>query len=90
MRPVVEGPRKKPTAVFAMCVTRYTPTSRDFLNSKPSKKKKNVSGSEVLKRDESSVLCRPPLIRKAVGTIVAQNKMVEDGDADQVAGLTEA
>ena len=32
---------------------------------------------------------RPALIRKAVGTIVAENNMVEDGDADEVAGLTE-
>ena len=33
---------------------------------------------------------RPSLIRKAVGAIVAQNKMVEDSDADKVPGLTES
>ena len=33
---------------------------------------------------------RPSLICKAVGAIVAQNKMVEDGDADEVTGLTES
>jgi hypothetical protein len=33
---------------------------------------------------------RPALIRETVGTLVAQNKMVEDGDADEVTGLTES
>ncbi len=37
-----------------------------------------------------SALLRPPLIRKAVGAIVAENNMVEDGDADEVTGLTES
>jgi hypothetical protein len=30
------------------------------------------------------------LISKAAGTLVAQNKMVEDGGADGVTGLTES
>jgi len=38
---------------------------------------------------QCAVLCRPPLICKAVGTLVAENKMVEEGDADEVTGLTE-
>ena len=33
---------------------------------------------------------RPALICKAVGAIVAENNMVEDGNADQVPGLTES
>lgn len=43
----------------------------------------------MIKRDECGVLGRPPLIRKAEGTILAQNNMVKNGDADEVAGLTE-
>ena len=33
---------------------------------------------------------RPALIRKTVDAILTKNKMVEDSDADQVAGLTES
>ena len=41
-------------------------------------------------RTSSVISLLPPLIRKAVGAIVAQNNMVEDGDADEVTGLTES
>lgn len=52
-------------------------------------KQQQAAGSGMIKRDECGVLGRPPLIRKAEGTILAQNNMVKDGDADEVAGLTE-
>ena len=38
----------------------------------------------------SAISLLPTLICKAVGAIVAQNKMVEDRDADKVTGLTES
>ena len=37
-----------------------------------------------------NVSLRPPLICKTEHAIVAQNKMVENGDADEVTGLTES
>jgi len=32
---------------------------------------------------------RPTLIRKTEGAVVAENNVVKDGNADEVAGLTE-